>query len=294
MPALVILAAGAARRFGGGKQLAAVGPGGACLMDYTIHDAVRAGFSAVVCVVDEASRATCRDHLVHHWSGRVDLRFAVQRISDVPVGAPDAAKRTKPWGTAHAVLAARKAVSEPLAVVNADDFYSAEAIAHLANFLRGVDASDATHAVVPYLLGETLVENASANRALLTVDKDGFLLGIDERVGIGRTKAAIKSDHVELSADTLVSMNAWAFTPVVFDQLESLFIRFLANGPDADAEFYLPAAIRELIARQEATVRVLPTGHGWFGMTRREDLEHVRARLRALIDAGTCPEELGR
>ena len=328
-PTLVILAAGASRRFGGGKQLAPVGPGGAGLMDYTIHDAVRAGFGKVVCVVDAASLDVCRDRIVFRWDSRITVVFVVQRAQDVPGGMAVSASRTKPWGTGQAVLSVRHEVAEPFAVVNADDFYGAGTIDHLAAFLRDADAAATTYALAPYALCDTLTAGTPVNRAVLTVDSEGWLRGIEERIGILRVAdpsqrtqsgdcldaarprrlkpaargareivhdcmgSIVASDGTVLDGETLVSMNAWALTPAVFDQLEAGFERFLADGPSDESEFYLPGAVRELVESGAAKVRVLETGTGWFGMTRIEDQADVCRAIRSLIDAGEYPEELG-
>ena len=272
---LVILAAGMSSRYGGvPKQLEPLGPAGATLMDYSLYDARRAGFSAAVLVIRRELEAVFRERLVPAWSATLPLTLAYQEI---PAG------RSKPWGTGEAVLAARRAVPGPCAVINSDDFYGRSAIASLAAFLAEPPAPVPTAGLVGYPLAATLSEAGGVTRAVLHADGAGMLDAITEVRGI--------RDPAAFSPGTVVSMNAWGFPAAVFDLLAARFDDFrVAHGQDGE-EFLLPTAVQDLIRRGSLRVRVLAGGERWCGVTYPADRPRVEAFLRAETAAGTYPAE---
>ena len=278
-PALVILAAGLGTRFGGDKQTVPLGPGGATLMEYTIHDALAAGFGRVVVIV-RAEMKKAMDASLSKWlSGRVPFACAIQERD---------ATRAKPWGTAHAVLAARFSVREPFAVANADDLYGREAFDAIARFLAAPEGDVPTYALVGFPLRDTLSDVGSVNRGVCEVNASGMLTRIVERTGLTREAA-----EREGLLDAPVSMNLWAFTTEVFSPLEEGFTRFRAeHASDGDSEYLLPTAIQALIEAKRARVRVIPATGQWCGVTHRDDAPRVREELAARVARGEYPREL--
>ena len=286
---LVILAAGMGRRFGGLKQVQPVGPSGELIIEYSAFDALRAGFDRLVLVIrpdiEEEFRATIGKRL----ESRMDVRYVFQQT------ASGETSRAKPWGTGHAVLAAREAVQRPFAVINADDFYGASAYRVLADHFAGSQ----DFAMVGYPLQQTLSDFGTVSRGLCATDASGRLQSITEITRIRKTPAgggeyqdAAGATKV-LSGDQLVSMNFWGFTPAVFPLLEKLFAGFLrANAASAEAEFYLPTALSTLNERGEARIALLKSRDAWFGLTYREDLVETRRALRALVEAKNYPSPL--
>jgi hypothetical protein len=297
---VVILAAGVGSRYGGLKQLDAVGPSGEAIIDYSVFDAVRAGFDRAVLVVRPETEAEFRDTVGRRISAHLGVEYVHQTLA-LPAGIPcPTAARRKPWGTGHAVLAARAAVSGRFAVINADDFYGAESYRSLAAFLRDPGPSRPTDfALQGFRIGPTLSAAGAVSRGLCRADRDGFLEAITEVLevrrhgdGGGRYTDARGVEH-RLGGDELVSMNMWAFTPAVFEELERLFAAFLErSAADPSAEFLLPAAIQSLIADGRATVRVLPEAGRWCGITYREDREQVAAHIAGLVARGAYPARL--
>ena len=296
---LVVMAAGGGSRFGGLKQLEPVGPHGETLLDYSVFDGVRAGAQRVVVVLRREMEAEFHARLGCRWASRVEVAYALQEVTDVPPGATVPAGRSKPWGTGHAVLAARRWVNGPFVVINADDFYGAEGFALLAGFFG--DAPPGTpgrFALVAYRLAQTLSEHGPVSRGVCRVDDGGRLVAIDEREGVARrTDGSLWShgpgDPQPLSPDALVSMNLWGFGADLFGHLEQRFADFLRErGGEPGAEFYLPAAITALIADKLCTVQVLPTSALWFGLTHREDVPSVRRHLHNLLAQGAYPPRL--
>lgn len=295
---LVVLAAGMGSRYGGLKQLDPVGPGGATLMDYAVFDAWRTGFANVLFIIRPEMEEAFRPFVEGRYGGRVHVGTAHQRLDDLPSGfrVPDG--RVKPWGTAHAVLAAAGAVRGPFAVVNADDFYGAKAYAAVTEFLGGPPAGAGPHtwAIVGYRLGDTLSAEGGVNRGVCRTTDDGWLTGIEEVVDIARRGGTLEgraaAGTVTLQADVLVSMNIWAFTPAAFDVLREGFARFLARPNAASGEYLLPGVVQEAITAGTARVRVLDAGSRWFGMTHKADRPAVESALRALVAEGLYPERL--
>lgn len=284
-------------RYGGVKQLETVGPGGATLMDYSIYDALRAGFRKVVFVIRADLEEAFRTTILPRYAGQLEVATAHQRLDDLPRGVVLPPDREKPWGTGQAVLAAERAIDGPFVVANADDFYGAPAFAASAEFLRTAPAEGvAIYALVGYRLRDTLSEHGAVNRGACRVSGEGWLEGIEEIHDIAPTAGGSLvgrggAGHVTLAPDALVSMNLWAFLPSIFPILRDGFVRFLPHA-DAKREFLLPAAVQESLTRGTARVRVLDAGSPWFGMTYPADRPRVEKAIMALVRAGVYPGRL--
>lgn len=290
-PALLVLAAGLGSRYGGLKQIEAVGPSGETLLDYAVFDAWRAGFQRVVFVIRRDFEAAFREKIGGRYAGRMTVDTVYQAIDDLPAGLTPPATRQKPWGTGHAVWCARHALRENFAVINADDFYGADAFSALARFLASRSAAGSeSYSMVGYRLDATLSEAGTVSRGLCEVGPDGFLTRITEHTGIARVDVGTGR---AFRGDEQVSMNCWGFTPALFSPLDRAFRAFLqGSGGDAKAEFYLPTAVSGMIVERTATVQLLPTKAEWFGVTHREDKARVQAALAALVASGAYPPRL--
>lgn len=298
-PTLVILAAGMGSRYGGLKQLEAVGPNGATIMDYSIYDARRSGFGRVVFVIRPDMEEAFRAQVGSRYEAHIPVSYVFQKLDDLPEEFSVPTGREKPWGTGHALWAARGRVDEPLAVINADDFYGGSAIASLAGFLKeGHDGDVPVYAMVGYSLCDTLSSAGTVNRGLCQCTADGWLERIEETVNIAphgndakTTDASGK--EVVLRGEMPVSMNLWGFTPTIFSQIDARFRRFLEQfGNEVKSEFYLPALVQELIDAGEARVRVLRTKDVWCGVTNPQDKARVQEMIGALVAGGKYPEKL--
>ena len=297
--ALVILAAGSGRRYGGLKQLAPIGPDGSTLMEYSLYDAMQAGFNKVVFVVRQETRELIQAHADQRFGRHMDTHFAVQRMDVDGVDRAVAQRRTKPWGTGQAVLAAAEFIDEPFAVINADDFFGANAFNALGAFLNETTRVDpTTYAMVGYKLHNTLSEHGAVSRGVCRCTPDGWLNQIvetckivrrgDAAVGVGESGA-----EERLSGDEIVSMNLWGFSTSVFDTLEKNFGRFLQRTPCLEEdEFYLPAAIQHSVEQHEVQVKVLPSTDKWCGVTYAEDTPDVVRRIGELVNHASYPESL--
>jgi NDP-sugar pyrophosphorylase family protein len=288
------------RRFGGPKQLEPVGPTGACLLEYTIHDALDAGFGTIVLIVREETREDFESRLGAAIRRRAPLHFALQETGDLPEGVR-IPPRTKPWGTAHAVLCAQPVVRAPFVAVNGDDYYGKEAFPALRDHLSSQEgAIPPAFAMVGYRLRESLPEKGSVSRAVCTIDGDGWLVSISEIEGLERTGDGgryrdASGDEITVAGDALVSMNIWGFTPAVFDLLADAFTRFLREPANLEkSELYLPRVIQEAMLSGAARVKVLPSRNRWFGITNPADKEIVQRRLLELTEGGAYPRELWR
>ena len=298
-PTLVIMAAGMGSRFGGNKQIAPVDDAGHIIIDYSIFDAVRAGFGRVVCVIKPEMEADFRRAIGDRIAGSVDLRYAWQTLDNIPSGFTVPEGRQKPWGTGHAVLCALPLVEGPFAVINADDFYGAGAFRAAGAFLSaGGDANE--HAMVAYHIENTLTENGSVSRGVCA-GADGFLTDITERTTIEPREggAAYTEDGgaswTFIPAGTPVSMNLWAFRDgarAAFPRMFEDFLRDTVPANPLKAEFYLPNVPKALIADGAGRVRLLNTDERWYGMTDREDAEKVRAAIASMKAKGLYPEKL--
>lgn len=286
---LVVLAAGMGSRYGGLKQLDPVGPSGETMLDYAVHDALRAGFGRVVFVIRRDFEAEFRARVGARYAGRVPVDYVFQALDVLPPGRSVPPGREKPWGTGHAVWCAREAVAGNFAVINADDFYGADAYRRLATFLR--EARGGQFAMVGYPLANTLSEHGAVSRGLTQVGPGGVLRTIVEQHGI--TPEQVGPGR-PFDGSAPVSLNCWGFTPALFAGLGARLETFLAErGAEPKAEFYLPAAVAGMIAGGEAVVQVLPTTATWFGVTYREDKPRVQAALAALVAKGEYPTPLG-
>jgi len=289
----VILAAGAGSRYGGAKQLEAVGPGGATLMEYSIYDAIRASVECLIFVVRPGTDPGLLDRWSRRYSPHAEVKFAFQG-DDVPSpGAP----RNRPWGTVHALLSARTAVTGPFVVLNADDFYGRDALEVAFGFLGPLTGDTPQWAVLGYRLENTVSSTLGVNRALLRMDAAGRLRSIAEvsqlRPGAdGKFIGLLSGSIREFSGDLLVSMNLWAFTPAIFPLLEQTFAEFVASSPGPDQELVLPEAIDSLLRAGGIEVQVLPSRGIGFGLTHPEDKPQVAATLRGLVQAGHYPQAL--
>lgn len=294
IPQLVILAAGLGSRYGGLKQLDAVGPGGATLMDYSVYDALRAGFGEVLFVIRPDLQQAFDAFARTRFGTRFRWRTALQRLEDVPPGAVLPPGRTKPWGTTHAVLAAAGEIGGPFAVLNADDFYGAEAIAAIAAFLQ-TETEPSTHAIAGYRLGDTRSAAGPVNRGICRIGPDRYLETIEEVKGLemrpdGSFTGQGESGPLRVAGDAIVSMNLWAFQRSALEILRRGLVEFF-QGPSPD-ESLLPTVMRAAIARDDARVRVLKSNSRWFGITHPADREPVVAAIRRLVNDGRYPEQL--
>lgn len=281
-------------RFGGLKQVQPVGPAGELIIEYSIYDALRAGFNRLVLVIRKDIEADFRASIGRRLESRIEVEYVFQELNANLPGGQVPPNRTKPWGTGHAVLVAKDAVKRPFAVINADDFYGASGYQVLANHF----ATSSGYALVGYPLKQTLSEFGTVSRGLCATDASGRLKHITEitkieKNGSGAQYTDAAGVSQPLSGEEIVSMNFWGFTPAVFPQLEALFADFMAkNGSDPKAEFYLPTSISTLNERKLADVSLLQSHDAWFGITYREDLAASQTAVKALIAAGKYPTPL--
>lgn len=292
-PILVVMAAGLGSRYGGLKQIDPIGPTGEIIIDYSLHDAIEAGFGRVVFVIKRELEEVFRERIGRQVEGRIDTRYAFQELTDLPEGFTVPEGRTKPWGTGHAVLAAREHIDAPFAVINGDDFYGRDAFRAIADFLRGaVDGNGLSpFAMVGYPVENTLTEHGHVARGVCRVDAAGKLVDIVERTRIERREGGIAFTEdgqtwQPLAEGTPVSMNMWGFTPALMKALEARFPAFLqAAGDNLKAEFFLPFVVDAMVQEGLATVDVLPVRERWFGVTYQEDKPLVKAAIGRLVDS---------
>jgi dTDP-glucose pyrophosphorylase len=295
-PTLLILAAGMASRYGSMKQIEGFGPGGETIMDYSIYDAIRAGFKKVVFIIREEFAGNFQSIFEPRLAGKVKIDYVFQDLRSFTGNHPVPADRTKPWGTAHAVLCAKDQVKEPFAVINADDFYGRDAFEKAYQFLTK-DVNNKTYSIIGYELLKTLSDNGTVNRGVCQVDAQGNLSGIAERLNISRQNGKIVCDDdqqpKELPLDSQVSMNFWCFDPSIFDYSQQLFNEFLdQNISKPKAEFFIPIVADRYIRDKVGVIKVIPTSAQWFGVTYKEDAPEVKASLHQLIQAGEYPQRL--
>ncbi|MEN9568935.1 MAG: hypothetical protein RL172_166 [Bacteroidota bacterium] len=295
-PTLVILAAGMASRYGSMKQTQGFGPTGETIMEYSIYDAIRAGFGKVVFIIREEFAEMFKENFGNKLSSKIEVDYVFQELHKF-VGQPVPDERKKPWGTAHAVLCCKGKVNEPFAVINADDFYGKDGFAKAANFLTS-QVSSSNFAIIGYELKKTLSDNGSVSRGVCKVDADANLVDINERTKIYRNEQGVityedETGLHEVSEDAPVSMNFFAFAPNFIDHCENYFGEFLSkeiNNPKG--EFFIPLVVDKVVKGQQATVKVIPTSAQWFGVTYKEDAPGVQASIDALVAAGEYPVSL--
>ncbi len=298
-PALVILAGGLGSRYGGAKQLQPIGPGGETLMDYSVFDALRAGFDRIIFVIRPDLSDEFEATIASRYRSRIQVELVAQRLDDLPVGRVPAG-RSRPWGTGQAIWSTRHVIDRPFAVLNADDFYGLPALIEISRFLYNVQETGAGQwAVAGYPLARTLSRAGGVNRALCQADADGWLEHLVEIRDIvpdrrGGGVGVFHGTPMVLAGDDLVSMNLWGFTPELIDRLGEGFVDFLADGPAHEAEYYLPDAISELVREGNARVRLLRTDSTWCGLSHPADRPAVELFIRRLIANGDYPEQLPR
>jgi NDP-sugar pyrophosphorylase family protein len=294
-PTLLILAAGMGSRYGGLKQIDPVGPNGETIMDYSIYDALRAGFGKLVFVIRHDFEQAFKETVGARFEKRVPVEYVFQELNALPPGFSVPQGRTKPWGTTHAILMAEKAVEEPFAAINADDFYGRQAYQVLA---RHLTSGTADYAMVGFVLRNTLSEFGGVARGVSRVDENNYLTSIVEMLkiepdGSGAKNTGADGQITKLTGDEAVSMNFWGFTPAVFAPLRERFTAFLQrSGNEERSECYIPATVGELVSAGRAKVKVLRTSDSWFGVTYREDRPRVVESIRRLIQRGAYPEKL--
>ncbi|MGA1378391.1 MAG: nucleotidyltransferase family protein [Chitinophagaceae bacterium] len=294
-PTLVILAAGMASRYGSMKQVQSFGPAGETIMDYSIYDAIRAGFGKVVFIIRSQYAEQFKYLFEPKLKGRIQTEYVFQELDAHTNGYSFPAERTKPWGTAHAVLCAKDAVKEPFAVINADDFYGRNAFEQAAQFLQQT-CTPSTYAIVGYDLTATLSDHGTVNRGVCMLDPKGDLAGITERINIARVNHAITCEDgltpTTIGEDTKVSMNFWCFNPSFFSHTEKQFTTFLKeNGHELKSEFFIPLVYDKII-KEGFKVKVVSNNSNFFGVTYKEDAPFVQNSLQQLIDAGEYPQSI--
>jgi choline kinase len=295
-PTLLVLAAGIGSRYGGVKQMDQIGPSGESIIDYSIFDAIRAGFGKVVFVLNKNIIDEFKDIYDKRLEGKIDTEYILQELHNIPDGITINPERVKPWGTAHAVLVAKNYIKEPFAVINADDFYGEDAFSVISEYLSGLENSSTNYSMVGYKLNNTLSDNGSVSRGICS-SEEGFLTDVVERTKIYTNNGEIVYEEDEImtniSGESIVSMNFWGFTPAFFPQMEDMFRDFiLENANNLKAEFYIPFVANNLITEKKARIKLLTSNAEWFGVTYKEDKEETIKRVSQLVKNGTYPNSL--
>jgi len=307
-PTLLVLAAGMGSRYGGLKQMDGLGPNGETIIDYSIHDAVEAGFGKVVYIVREYFKADMEKHVQTKYAGvktidgePLEFVFVTQELDKIPAGFTLNPERVKPWGTAHAVLMAKDVIHEPFAVINGDDFYGKDSFHILGDWCRAHADTSGAYCIVGFELENTLSENGSVSRGICFYDEKNILTGIAEHLDIAKeadgdvygNNSVNGEQHVKLAAKALCSMNMWGFTPDYFDKSEEIFKTFLKEyGQELKKEFYIPYAVDCIIKAGQGACEVLSTPSHWFGVTFKEDRPGVVAKFAQLVADGVYPSPL--
>ncbi|PIF05245.1 MAG: nucleotidyltransferase [Draconibacterium sp.] len=295
-PTLLILAAGMGSRFGGLKQIEPFGPNGEAIIDYSIYDAIRAGFGKIVFIIRKSFADDFKEKFDEKLKGKIEVDYVFQELDMLPNGYTVPEGREKPWGTAHAILVARDAINEPFCALNADDFYGFEAYKAMVDFLTS-SASDTEYAMVGYRLSKTLSDYGSVSRGICDVDEKNHLKKIVETLKIvkrGKEVISIENDgEKRLTGLESTSMNNWGFKPSIFELLEKEFKTFLdSKGSELKSEIYIPSVVGEFVDKNVATVKVLETNSPWFGVTYKDDKPFVIKKLNTLIAKGEYPANL--
>ncbi len=296
---LVIMAAGMGSRYGGIKQLEPVGPGGEIIMDYSIYDAMEAGFNKVVFIIRRDLEEDFKEIIGNRIEKQIKVEYVFQELEALPEGFNKPLQRTKPWGTGQAVLCCREVVKEPFAVINADDYYGKEAFRLVARFLKDSSYGSGQYCMAGFILGNTLSENGTVTRGVCKANEAGLLEDIVETSGIERSGDCARAQNaagedITLDLNSIVSMNMWGFKPGLFGALEKGFVEFLSSigGNELKKEYLLPTVVGELIKSGQAEVIVKETPDRWFGVTYKEDKEAVVNSIRALVEQGVYPPRL--
>ena len=300
-PTLLLLAAGMGSRYGGLKQLDGLGPNGETIMDYSIYDAIKAGFGKIVFVIRKDFEQDFREKILSKYEGHVPVELCFQSLAALPEGFTCPEGRVKPWGTNHAVLMAKDVIREPFCVINCDDFYNRNAFMVIGKFLADLpEGSQNRYAMVGFRVGNTLSENGTVARGICSKDSDECLTTVVERTEIMRVDGPVcykdeQGQWVAVDDNTPVSMNMWGFTPDYFTHSEEYFKTFLsdpANMANPKAEFFIPLMVNKLINDGTATVKVLDTTSKWFGVTYAADRQSVVDKIQTLVNEGVYPEKL--
>jgi len=287
---LLVMAAGMGSRYGGLKQLDTVGPSGETIFDYSVYDAIKAGFNKAVFIIRRVFEDEFKSKVTDKYINHIQVEFAFQELHDLPGGFSYPAGREKPWGTGQAILSAAELIREPFVAINGDDFYGGESFKAVADYYnKGADQ----FSMVAFQLGKTLSNFGGVTRGLCTV-KDGKLDTVIETDNIQQTDDGVTSDRdIDLDGSEPVSMNMWGFTPILFDHLRDMFVDFLKeNEQEMKSEFLIPSVVNELIQSGKKNVHVLRSGAKWFGVTYKEDRPFVVGEIQKLIDSGVYPEKL--
>ncbi|HHM21928.1 MAG TPA: nucleotidyltransferase [Bacteroidetes bacterium] len=295
-PTLLILAAGMGSRYGGLKQLDEVGMAGETIMDYSIYDAIRAGFGKVVFVIRHDFADAFKEKIARRWESKTDMAYAFQNMDAYVPALPGQVQRAKPWGTGHAILVAKEVVEGPFTVINADDYYGYTGLEKMAHFLTSRCTAN-HYAMVGYVLENTLSDNGAVSRGVCSMDKNNRLLTVTECTGIAKENGGIfynaPGGRQPLSGTSLVSMNLWGFHPRLFELLQNEFERFVAaHATDPKAEFYISTFANQLIHNGAGSFTVLPNDDKWYGVTYQEDKATVQEAFRQMIKAGKYPSPL--
>ena len=295
-PTLLILAAGMGSRYGGIKQMDSFGPNGETIIDYSIYDAIRCGFGKVVFIIRESFAEEFKKLFEPKLKGKIQTEYVMQEMNSFTQDFQFLAERTKPWGTAHAVLCAKDVIHEPFAVINADDFYGRDAFDKAVSFLN-TEVSPKKYCIIGYELSKTISENGTVSRGVCVVNDSGNLESIIERTKIfpeeGKIYYTENTLKVPLPPDTPVSMNFWGFDQDVFEYIQKLFLKFLReNSENPKAEFFIPIIGDSFIHDHKGDIKVIPTSSQWFGVTYKEDAPGVKESIHNLIAAGEYPEHL--
>ena len=297
-PTLLILAAGMGSRYGGIKQITPVGPNGEAIIEYSIFDALRNGFEKIVFIIRKEIEKDFRETILSKLPNEINVKLVFQELTDIPINVEIPAERKKPWGTGHALLAARNEIKEPFVIINADDFYGENSFKIASDFLKEAENQDNLYGLIGYKLINTLSDFGSVSRGVCEIDEDGYLRSIVERTEIVKENGKVKfrnenGEWENLTGDEIVSMNMFAFTPKVFKYFNDYFKEFLKqNAHNVKAEFYIPFVVNELIRTNTAKVKVPQTTAEWFGLTYKEDTELAREKMLRLIESGVYPNKL--
>ncbi|MGN6164720.1 MAG: sugar phosphate nucleotidyltransferase [Flavisolibacter sp.] len=296
-PTLVIMAAGMASRYGSMKQIQSFGPSGETIMDYSIYDAIKAGFQKVVFIIREDFAEDFKEIFEPKLKGRIEAEYVYQEMDKFMGDQEVPADRKKPWGTSHAILCASEAVKEPFAVINADDFYGSDSFQKAFNFLQN-NCKEDVYSIIGYELAKTLSEHGSVSRGVCEVDENDNLVAINERLKIYRENGQIISEEpdgskIPLPEDSKASMNFWCFHPSIFSFLEAGFQTFLnENINNPKSEYLIPFSADQFIKKELGVIKVIPTSSKWFGVTYKEDAPVVQRNLDELVEQGAYPKSL--
>ena len=298
-PTLFILAAGMGSRYGGLKQLDGLGPNGETIMDYSVYDAIRAGFGKIVFVIRHDFEDEFRKKIISKYEGKIPVEVVFQDINNIPEEFKSKVnpERSKPWGTNHAVMMGKDAIREPFGVINADDYYGAESFKLLADFLKSVEGEKGKYCMIGFRVENTLSENGGVSRGLCEVSPEGYLTGVTECHGIERKNGGlvhiVDDREVSFPEHVSVSMNMWGFTPDYFDYSEKAFVEFLKENADQlKSEFYIPTVVNDLIKEGKITLKVIQTPSKWFGVTYAADRDATVAQFKQLAEDGVYPSKL--